>query len=109
MLISFLISCFIVQFFNFCVNFYACGWLYFLIIRCMKTYVLKDSTPDLIALNEAIIKNSITPANFNDIDELIEKIGEAKYVLLGEASHGTHEYYTWRMAISQRLIKEKNF
>lgn len=29
--------------------------------------------------------------------------------MLGEASHGTHEYYTWRKAISQRLIEEKNF
>jgi erythromycin esterase-like protein len=44
-----------------------------------------------------------------DLDPLVSKIGEAKYVLLGEASHGTHEYYTWRTAISQRLILEKQF
>ena len=30
-------------------------------------------------------------------------------MLLGEASHGTHEYYTWRAAISKRLIEEKGF
>ena len=36
-------------------------------------------------------------------------IGTAKYVLLGEASHGTHEYYTWRAKITQRLIQEKGF
>lgn len=30
-------------------------------------------------------------------------------MLLGEASHGTHEYYTWRAAISKRLIIEKDF
>lgn len=29
--------------------------------------------------------------------------------MLGEASHGTHEYYTWRMAITKRLIEEKGF
>jgi len=29
--------------------------------------------------------------------------------MLGEASHGTHEYYTWRTAITKRLIKEKGF
>jgi erythromycin esterase-like protein len=29
--------------------------------------------------------------------------------MLGEASHGTHEYYTWRTAISKRLIREKGF
>nr|WP_262905457.1 erythromycin esterase family protein [Hymenobacter nitidus] len=36
-------------------------------------------------------------------------IGDARIVLLGEASHGTHEYYTWRMALSKRLIQEKGF
>ena len=30
-------------------------------------------------------------------------------MLLGEASHGTSEYYTWRAALSQRLIQEKGF
>jgi erythromycin esterase-like protein len=44
-----------------------------------------------------------------DLDPLVNKIANAKYVLLGEASHGTHEYYTWRMAISKRLIQEKGF
>ncbi len=44
-----------------------------------------------------------------DLDPLIEKIGDSKYVLLGEASHGTHEYYTWRAEISKRLIAEKGF
>ena len=41
-----------------------------------------------------------------DLDPLLERIGDAKYVLLGEASHGTHEYYTWRAEISKRLIQE---
>jgi erythromycin esterase len=44
-----------------------------------------------------------------DLDPLMEDIGERKVVMLGEASHGTHEYYTWRAAISKRLIKEKGF
>ena len=44
-----------------------------------------------------------------DLDPLLDQIGDAKYVLLGEASHGTHEYYTWRTAISKRLIQEKGF
>jgi erythromycin esterase len=47
--------------------------------------------------------------NAGDLDPLIEKIGEARYVLLGEASHGTHEYYTWRAAISKRLVLESGF
>jgi erythromycin esterase-like protein len=44
-----------------------------------------------------------------DVDPLLERIGEARYVLLGEASHGTAEYYEWRTQISRRLILEKEF
>lgn len=44
-----------------------------------------------------------------DLDPLLNYIGDSKYVLLGEASHGTHEYYTWRAEISKRLIQEKGF
>lgn len=45
----------------------------------------------------------------NDLDPLMERIGDARFVLLGEASHGTHEYYTWRAEITKRLIQEKGF
>src|SRR5438445_3974002 len=44
-----------------------------------------------------------------DLDPLMEQIGDAHYVLLGEASHGTADYYTWRTLLSQRLIREKGF
>lgn len=44
-----------------------------------------------------------------DLDPLLERIGNARYVLLGEASHGTSEYYQMRARISQRLICEKGF
>ncbi|WP_423147816.1 erythromycin esterase family protein [Rubrolithibacter danxiaensis] len=47
--------------------------------------------------------------NKNDLNPLMERIGAARHVLLGEASHGTHEYYTWRTAITKRLIQEKGF
>jgi erythromycin esterase-like protein len=47
--------------------------------------------------------------NEQDLDILLKDIGNARVVLLGEASHGTSEYYTWRAAISRRLIQEKNF
>src|SRR3982751_5116535 len=45
----------------------------------------------------------------DDYDELLELIGDARIVLLGEASHGTHEFYFERAAIAKRLIVEKNF
>ena len=54
-------------------------------------------------------KNHYTLKSSKDLDPLIREIGDSKYVLLGEASHGTHEYYTWRTAISKRLILEKDF
>ncbi|MCC9137002.1 erythromycin esterase family protein [Pontibacter silvestris] len=47
--------------------------------------------------------------NEQDLDVLLQQIGDARVVLLGEASHGTSEYYTWRSAISKRLIQEKGF
>lgn len=44
-----------------------------------------------------------------DLDPLLERVGDARVVMLGEASHGTHEYYTWRTLITQRLVEEKGF
>ncbi len=44
-----------------------------------------------------------------DLDPLMARIGDARVVLLGEASHGTHDYYTWRAQLSKRLIEEKGF
>jgi erythromycin esterase-like protein len=44
-----------------------------------------------------------------DYDELLELVGEARFVLLGEATHGTHEFYAERARITQRLIEEKGF
>jgi erythromycin esterase-like protein/predicted phosphoribosyltransferase len=44
-----------------------------------------------------------------DYDPLMERIGEARFALLGEASHGTHEFYRERAEITKRLITEKNF
>jgi len=44
-----------------------------------------------------------------DLDALVSDIEDKSIVMLGEASHGTHEFYTWRSAISKRLIEEKGF
>jgi erythromycin esterase len=43
------------------------------------------------------------------LDELIVEIGRARVVMLGEASHGTHEYYTWRAQITKRLLEREGF
>ena len=44
-----------------------------------------------------------------DIGPLLERIGDARIVLIGEASHGTSEFYRMRARITQRLIEEKHF
>jgi erythromycin esterase-like protein len=45
----------------------------------------------------------------HDHDALLDLIGDAEVVLLGEASHGTHEFYRERARITRRLIEEKGF
>ena len=42
-------------------------------------------------------------------DALLDGIGDARVVLLGEATHGTHEFYRERAFITRRLIAEKGF
>ena len=66
--------------------------------------------PDLAGeLGQQILTLSYPLADAEDLDPLLDRVGDARYVLLGEASHGTHEYYLWRARITQRLIREKGF
>ncbi len=44
-----------------------------------------------------------------DFDPLLKRIGDARFVLIGEASHGTHEFYRLRAQITKRLIAENGF
>lgn len=75
----------------------------------METFKNLNNLINSSEIIELLIKTSSPLENSEDLNPLIELIGDAKYVLLGEASHGTHEYYTWRAKITQRLIKEKGF
>jgi len=58
---------------------------------------------------EVIQNHAIQFDSAADFDELIEQAGERKLVLMGEASHGTSEFYTWRAELSKRLIEENGF
>jgi erythromycin esterase-like protein len=44
-----------------------------------------------------------------DYDPLLRRAAAAKFVLLGEASHGAHEFYRERAAITKRLIAEQGY
>src|SRR5881275_405112 len=71
-------------------------------------WLTADST-DVADLARQVAQRSLPLRGPDDLDPLLERIGDAHYVLLGEASHGTAEYYTWRAALSRRLIEEKGF
>jgi erythromycin esterase-like protein len=60
---------------------------------------------------ESLLLPSVTPlvGKSGDHDALLDRIGDARFVLLGEASHGTHEFYRERVRITKRLIQEKGF
>jgi len=47
--------------------------------------------------------------NREDFDPLMALVGDSRFVLIGEASHGTHEFYRIRAEITKRLIREKGF
>ncbi|GAP54985.1 uncharacterized protein Rv2030c/MT2089 [Arthrobacter sp. Hiyo6] len=44
-----------------------------------------------------------------DLDALVHRAGAGRFVAIGEASHGTHEYYTMRARLTVRLIEEQAF
>ena len=44
-----------------------------------------------------------------DLDPLLDRVGDRRLVLLGEATHGTHEFYAARARITRRLVEEKGF
>src|SRR3989475_2256532 len=65
---------------------------------------MREQIPDVIRDNSY----SLTGAT-SDYDPLIRQIADARFVLLGEASHGTHEFYRERAQITKRLIQERRF
>ena len=43
------------------------------------------------------------------IEPVLDMVGDARVVMIGEASHGTHEFYAYRAAITRRLITDRGF
>ena len=44
-----------------------------------------------------------------DLDPILSRARDRRFVAIGEASHGTHDYYQWRAQLSRRLIEEQGF
>src|SRR6185437_3891896 len=57
------------------------------------------------------IRNTARPltGGSEDFDPVMALVGNARVVLIGEASHGTHEFYRIRAEITKRLIRERGF
>jgi protein-L-isoaspartate(D-aspartate) O-methyltransferase len=66
---------------------------------------ISETLPELIAKHGEAFDDPHTA----NLDALIERIGEKRVVLIGEATHGTSEFYRMRARITQRLIEEKGF
>jgi erythromycin esterase len=69
----------------------------------------RKRTGDVSKIADGISERALPLADPADLDPLIERIGDARYVLLGEATHGTAEFYEWRAHLSRRLIEEHDF
>lgn len=62
-----------------------------------------------LKLVEVINEAAIPLEKPTDYSSLMEQIGDARFVMIGEASHGTHEFYQTRIEITQQLIQERGF
>lgn len=60
-------------------------------------------------LVDQIKKYAVPFLSATELKPLVQNAGEAKYVLLGEASHGTSEYYSIRSDLTKQLIQEHGF
>jgi len=59
---------------------------------------------------ESRIADAASPLrDAKDLEPLFDRIGDARFVLLGAASHGTSEYYRWRSAVTRHLFASLGF
>jgi erythromycin esterase-like protein len=70
--------------------------------------------PDIRTANATrleLLRDAAVPLSgeSDDYDALLDLVGDARVVLLGEATHGTHEFYRERARITRRLVEEKGF
>src|SRR5436190_7748316 len=76
-----------------------------------RSHLLERPTLDDQSLADRVrdVADPLEPGKLSCYDPLLEMVGDARIVLLGEASHGTHEFYRERALITTRLIKELGF
>ncbi len=64
-----------------------------------------------IGTDQEVLRRAARPITgaVGEYDSLLELVGDRRLVLIGEASHGTHEFYRERARITRRLIDELGF
>jgi erythromycin esterase-like protein len=62
-----------------------------------------------MTLHDAIHTTCTPVADVSDTRRIVDFVGDAQFALLGESSHGTHEFYANRAHITRRLIVESGF
>jgi erythromycin esterase-like protein len=64
----------------------------------------------LTGIVEVLRRESISFETIADgVPPLVDAIGDARIVLVGEATHGTHEFYQYRAALTRALVERKRF
>ncbi len=82
--------------------------LFFVVLFILSTPGISAFSADNYLLEYFSSKAEVLKSRL-DLDRIIESSGEKRLVLLGESSHGTAEFYQWRVEITKRLIAEKKF
>ena len=81
------------------------GWVATL---CAGWFALANTAADEKPL--AWLEETASPLDGQAVlDTLTEAIGDRRLALLGESTHGTHEYYAWRDRITRRLVADAGF
>jgi erythromycin esterase-like protein len=58
---------------------------------------------------DTVKRAAISLTATDDVGAIVDRIGDASLVLIGEASHGTHDFYELRAAVTKRLIETRGF
>ncbi|ELZ36540.1 erythromycin esterase [Halorubrum saccharovorum DSM 1137] len=58
---------------------------------------------------ESVNRHARAVSDPRDLDPLVDRLADADCVLLGEASHGTSEYYRWRAELTAKLLRDHGF
>src|SRR6266511_2215380 len=67
------------------------------------------SQGDIMSALDVVNSALIAIKDVEDVQPVVDAIGDAEFALLGEASHGTHEFYAARAAITRKLIVESGY